>query len=94
MANNEAARTQKREHSMSLTNREKLKLSGVEDVRGFDEETVILTTAMGELTVHGSGLHVERIDLEAGELSVSGRICELAYSDASVNTAFWHRLFG
>ena len=42
-----------RSHTLSMENRDKLSLTGVEDVSGFDESLVVLTTSMGELTVRG-----------------------------------------
>ena len=44
-----------RSHTLSMENRDKLSLTGVEDVSGFDESLVVLTTSMGELTVRGEG---------------------------------------
>ena len=61
-----------RSHTLSMENRDKLSLTGVEDVSGFDESLVVLTTSMGELTVRGEGLHIERIDLDSGQLEVRG----------------------
>ena len=42
-----------RSHTLSMENRDKLSLTGVEDGSGFDESLVVLTTSMGELTVRG-----------------------------------------
>jgi len=34
-----------RSHTLSMENRDKLRLTGVEDVSGFDESLVVLTTS-------------------------------------------------
>ena len=81
-------------HSLNMENREKLSLSGVEDVNGFDENVVLLRTALGMLTVQGEGLHIGRIDLESGQLELSGKIQELSYDEASPGKSIWSRLFG
>ena len=83
-----------RMHSMQMENREKLKLSGVSDVSGFDEGVIVLTTDMGELSIRGEGLHIDRIDLEAGLLELRGRISELSYEDNAPKGGLWSRLFG
>ena len=70
-----------RSHTLSMENRDKLSLTGVEDVSGFDESLVVLTTSMGELTVRGEGLHIERIDLDSGQLEVRGKVQELSYDE-------------
>ena len=81
-------------HIISLENRRKLRLDGVEDVSGFDDSTVMLKTNMGLLAISGEQLHIGRIDLELGILELDGKINELSYSDASPAVSFWHRLFG
>ena len=71
-----------RSHTLSMENRDKLSLTGVEDVSGFDESLVVLTTSMGELTVRGEGLHISRIDVETGDLNLeAARIDGLSYAD-------------
>ena len=81
-------------HSVILDNREKLTLTGVADVDSFDEQTIILRTSMGELTVRGERLHISRLNTETGELEASGKIHAFVYmSDARNNTGFFSRLF-
>lgn len=83
-----------RPHALAMENREKLRLTGVCDVSGFDETAVILVTDMGELTIRGEALHIDRIDLEAGILELRGRISELSYEDRASGGSLWSRLFG
>ena len=83
-----------RSHTLSMENRDKLSLTGVEDVSGFDESRVVLTTSMGELTVRGEGLHIERIDLDSGQLEVRGKVQELSYDERAPKSTLWSRLFG
>ena len=81
-------------HCLSLENRRKMSLNGVTDVSGFNDNTVLLKTTMGDLAIQGSELHIGRIDLELGLLELEGKISELSYSDAAPAAAFWQRLFG
>ncbi len=94
MAHEQAQALPPREHSLNLSNREKMVLSGVEDVSGFDETVVVLTTPLGELTVRGEGLHIEKIDLEIGCLELRGKVRELSYDEAVRGGSLWSRLFG
>ena len=82
-------------HNIILEGREKLSISGVLDVQSFDEEQVLLETVRGMVLVRGQGLHVERLQLEAGERSVEGEIGLIEY-DASVQPrgSWFKRLFG
>ena len=60
--------------TVSFWRERKLTISGVTDVHcSFDEEQVLLETVRGMLVVRGQGLHVERLQLEAGELIIQGR---------------------
>lgn len=83
-----------RAHSLQMENRERLRLSGVSDVGGFDENVVLLSTDLGELAIRGEALHIDKIDLDAGLLELRGRISELSYEEHAAPSSFWGRLFG
>ena len=70
-------------------------VSGVVDVQSFDEEQIMLETVRGMLVVRGQGLHVERLQLEAGELIVLGEVGCLEYDDSvQPRGGMFARLFG
>lgn len=94
MAYEENARVPAKLHSLQLEGREKLSLSGVEDVTGFDESLIVLSTAQGELSIRGEQLHIERIDLQLGSLEVRGHIQDLSYEEPARSGGLWARLFG
>ena len=75
------ARTPARPHVLTLEGREKAVVTGVEDVGSFNEQTVVLLTSAGALTLLGDGLHISRLNLQDGELLVEGRIAALEYDD-------------
>lgn len=82
-------------HNIILEGREKLSISGVVDVQSFDEEQVLLETVRGMVVVRGQGLHVERLQLEAGELILEGEIGLIEYDDSAQPRGSWlGRLFG
>ena len=66
-------------HHVILEEREQLVISGVEEVERFDESTILLTTAQGELEIQGEGLHIEKLSLDGGDLKVEGRVNALLY---------------
>lgn len=83
------------EHHLVLEQRERLVISGVEEVARFDEETIVLTTTMGELEIQGEGLHIEKLSLEGGELHVDGTISALIYAaEGREEPGFLRRLLG
>ena len=92
--NGKAGEALMRPHALQMENREKLRLTGVSDVSGFDENLIVLTTDMGELSIRGEALHIDKIDLDAGLLELRGRICELSYEETSAASGLWKRIFG
>jgi sporulation protein YabP len=94
MAYEQAPRQTTKEHSLNMLNREKLSLTGVQDVSGFDESLIVLVTSLGPLTIRGEGLHIDRIDLNAGQLDVRGKVSDLSYEEPAHEGGFWSRLFG
>jgi len=67
--------------NLILENRERLSVSGVMDVVSFDDESVVIDTEMGLLTVRGAELHINRLNVENQELIVEGDIFNCSYSD-------------
>ena len=70
-------------HRIVLNNRNQGNLTGILDVISFDENTIVLDTDMGLLTIKGKDLHVNRLSLEKGEVDLSGNIDSIAYSSVT-----------
>ncbi|MDD6728481.1 MAG: sporulation protein YabP [Eubacteriales bacterium] len=82
------------EHTLSLTNRESLTLTGISDVDSFNEEEILAVCSCGELTIKGDLLHIDELNLESGILTVSGKIVSLTYSEKFSSSSLLKRLFG
>ena len=84
------------QHRLELEGREKLVVSGVEEVERFDEEEIVMNTTAGILVVGGTGLHIGKLNLDGGELHVDGSIHTLLYEDQAPGGqgGFLRRLFG
>ncbi len=81
-------------HSVSMDDRCRLNVTGVDDVESFDETTIVMNTSQGNLIVRGSGLHIGKISLDVGEIKVEGMITDLNYEEKAHTGGFWSRLFG
>lgn len=79
----EEARKTQTNHRVTLEDRSTMTVSGVTEVVSFDEETVVLDTVLGRLTIEGSSLHIQTLDVAAGIVSLSGRIDGLGYESVS-----------
>ena len=68
-------------HRLELDQRERLSVSGVEEVESFDETAIVMHTTRGTLVIRGEDLHIERLSLDGGELRVEGSVDSLVYED-------------
>ena len=94
MKNEEYRRMDLAPHNVILENREHLSVSGGSEVISFDENQVSLVTSMGILTVGGQQLHVEKLNLEVGEIAIAGQIEAMVYEEDQLRRrGFWSRLF-
>ena len=76
-----------------IEDRKKLTLSGVKDVISFDDETLLLETVLGRLTVKGAGLHIVIFDTASGDLFAEGKIYAAVYTSDEKNGGFFSRVF-
>ena len=83
-------------HRLELDGRERLVVTGVEEVERFDEEEIVMATTAGTLVVGGTGLHIGKLNLDGGELHVDGSIHTLLYEYTAPGGqgGFLRRLFG
>ncbi len=79
-------------HKLQLVDRQKLTMSGVTEVVSFDENTVILQTALGTLLIQGQGLQLKNLSLEGGQVAVDGTVTSLSYEEPRQDGLF-RRLF-
>ena len=95
--NTEGERGRKNEHAFSLRQRESMEISGVTDVVSFDEQSVVLDTTCGNMSLDGEGLHVQVLNLEEGIVTVNGRIDSVEYFDVAgaqnEKRGLWGKLF-
>ena len=68
-------------HNIIMENRRSLTVTGVMDIDSFDEQQVIVFTDQGELTIKGINLHINKIDVDSGDLLMEGEIDSLSYSE-------------
>lgn len=79
-------------HKLSLDERSRLTMTGVTEVISFEENSVVLHTALGTLIVQGNDLKLKTLSLEGGQVAVDGHISALIYEEPRLGG--WRRLFG
>ena len=84
-------------HKVTLSNRKNGSFTGILDVLSFDINEILLETEQGMLHVKGKDLHVNRLNLEKGEVDIEGMIEAFNYSQipmsAKKNDGFIGKLF-
>ncbi len=83
----------KKPHHLILDARNRLSVSGVSDVDSFDEKGVVCVTSLGTLVIRGTGLKVDKLSIEGGELAVEGKVDSMVYEEAPQQGGFFSRLF-
>lgn len=71
-------------HNIILENRQKLSVSGIEEVESFNEEEIILRILSGGvLIVKGYELHVNKLNVDTGDISITGEVSGMDYVEQS-----------
>lgn len=65
---------------LTLENRENIKITGVQSVDGFSEQTLSLTINDNKLKILGEKLKILSFDKVTGEFSADGIINEIKYN--------------
>jgi sporulation protein YabP len=66
--------------NLVIENRKKIAITGVEEVISFNDEVIILNTNLGNLTVRGSELKMNKLDVQNGDMMITGKINSLIYT--------------
>ena len=85
-------------HSITITERKNLLITGVKKIENFDSEEFLLETVMGFLVVKGEELELVKLDTLAGNVSIKGLIKAFSYMDdnnkkTKENNSVFNRLF-
>lgn len=86
-------RATQKNHKLVINNRKTSLVTGVLDVLSFDLNEILLETEQGMMMVKGTDLHVNRLNLEKGEVDLSGNIDSVAYSEIHAGAKQGENLF-
>ncbi len=81
-------------HNITMEGRMRLSISGVRDVDSFDADAVLVNTSQGNMIVRGRDIHMEKLNLENGEVIIGGMINAIEYEEEEPeHEGFFSRLF-
>lgn len=70
------------ESVISLSGRERLTVTGVQEVLRFEECGILLQTSLGRLTVLGQELKLRTLEPQGGQIHVEGHFDSMSYEEA------------
>lgn len=68
-------------HTISITERKNINISGVKKIESFDNEEFLLETTMGFIVIKGEGLEIIKLDTYQGNVAIKGKINSLIYME-------------
>jgi sporulation protein YabP len=68
-----------------IEDRNRITITGVEQVESFNENIIILKTVKGGMTIKGEGLNIEKLNLDDGNVKIDGIINGIIYSDKGLS---------
>ncbi len=85
---------EEKKHSVHLESGSLLNLTGIREIKSFQETAAEFDTWAGLLQITGEQMHMERLDLDSGEVELKGRIISLYYPEEREEAprGFWSKL--
>ena len=83
-----------RNHSVIIDSRERISITGVLDVISFNDSEIEVNTDGGAMTIFGQNLHINKLNLDDGQLIVDGFIEGMEYVETqTAKGGMFSRLF-
>lgn len=64
-----------------IEDRNRISITGVEQVDSFNENTIILLTIKGGITIKGEDLNISKLNLDEGNVRITGLINSFTYNN-------------
>ncbi|MBE7029432.1 MAG: sporulation protein YabP [Clostridia bacterium] len=83
-----------RNQNILLEGRKRLEITGVKEVESFDDNSVVLITDLGTLSIKGNNIKIEKLNLDMEEISATGDFYSLEYlTDERTKHSVFSRMF-
>lgn len=70
---------QKAVNNINIYDRQKAEFTGIYDVVGFSDTTIVVTCKSGNISIDGNNMKIDSFDSASGKLTVTGDINGLFY---------------
>lgn len=71
---------------INIEDRKKIRVTGVENVESFNDNTIVLKTINGGLIIKGEELNINNLNVEDGNLNIIGKINGVNYSARDISS--------
>lgn len=79
--NKDADKLELLNHSISITERQNIQISGITKIDSFDNEEFLLETSAGPLGIKGKDLEIIKLDTYEGTIMIKGVVDAFSYFD-------------
>ena len=79
-------------HNVTIENREIMTITDVRGIDTFDEAEVCIQLNEGGMIIKGRNLHIQKLDLDAGESVIAGEITALTYMKKAPDKKLFRKL--
>lgn len=69
-----------RSQNIMVEDRERMTVTGVEQVGSYNESTIILSTIKGGINIKGENLNISKLNLDDGSVKIEGKINGVNYT--------------
>jgi sporulation protein YabP len=80
-------------HKIVIDERNTLNISGVLEVKSFNDETLVLNSVLGNITIKGEALKISSFNTKTGDLLANGKIYAVAYTTSESGGGFFSKMF-
>ena len=75
-------------HKLIMDARKEARITGVEKVISFEPDLVFLITEAGKMKITGKDMHMTNLDIEKGQLDLTGKVDCICYMTDKENGTF------
>lgn len=70
-------------HSINITERKNVSITGIKKVESFDNEEFLLESVMGYILVKGEALEIIKLDTMQGNITIKGKLNSFSYIEGT-----------
>lgn len=69
------------EQNICIFSRKRMEFTGIEEVENFTDNSIVMSSKLGSISVEGENLKIESFSMEKGELIVHGQLDGVYYCE-------------